>query len=330
MISNEERKAFLAKLKEEGIFYIIDADEKYRDDKIIMKGLVKVNGGLLAVASDRLKKDEEIIKEALSSKNDHLGTSNGKPYGFAIEHVDKEYLKNHPDLILEFLDKNMENASILGKELLFEVKEVYEYVLNNIHRNTFLWNFIPNEKDKYSKSVVMKVINDMPNMISDLPVALQCDVDIVKEAARDHHPDFNSVYAMYGCMNEEAQKNPDVCRILMDIDPRVFPILRYRDDYIIRKGLAYQGDYLGILKNEKSIKEYVLIAVSQNGLALDCADSKFRDDDDVVYAAISNNGWAINLASKRLSENPKMINKALDVSPELATYGWKRPTNNKR
>ena len=64
-----------------------------------------------------------------------------------------------------------------------------------------------------------------------------------------------------------------------------------------------------IVINKKSKKEYVLIAVRQNGLSLDCADHKFRDDEDVVYAAVSNCGWAINLTSPRLSKNPKIINK---------------------
>jgi len=331
MLSTQERDEFLERVKKEGIFIILEAEEKYRDDEIIMKGLVKLNGGLLACASDRLKKNEEVIKAALSSKHNHLSSLNGKPYDFAIQFVDEDYLISHPEYVLKFLETNMNNAHVLGEKIL-SIPQVHEYMLDNLDKAPLLWlDLDDNDKDKFRKDVVLKVIHEMPNMIAKLPYTLQIDADIVKEASRDHDPDFHAIEAMYSRMDSRARENPEVCRILVNADPRVFSHLEYRDREITLKGLANDGLNLCILTSEEQQdKEYVMTAVNQNGLALEYASDDLKDDLDVVYAAVRNCGWAIHHASPTKAEAPDVIALALNSSPELSGYGVGRKNNSKR
>ena len=82
--------------------------------------------------------------------------------------------------------------------------------------------------------------------------------------------------------------------------------------------------------DEQDDKEYVSIAVNQNGLALEHASERLKDDIDIIYAAVRNSGWAYHHVSPRRQENPDIIALALRTSPELSGYGVGRKNNNKR
>lgn len=251
MLTKEERHEFINLLKEKGIFYILEADVKYRDDEKLMKGLLKLNAALISCATDRLKNNEELLEIVLKKPSDRLGTTGEKRYGFAIEFVNKECLKKHPETVLLFLRENMEYASVLGMEILTENKKIYNYVLENIDREPMLWLYLPEDDRKYEKKVVMKVINAMPAKLGKMPLELQCDLEVVAEAARDHLPEYNSVVAMYSCMDPIAKENPEICKLLFKIDPRVFPYLKYQDETMIDAAEKYFG-YIPELDNKEN------------------------------------------------------------------------------
>lgn len=328
MLSEKERNEFLENLKENGIAAIYNMEDKHKDDDIIMKGLIKLNGACIALASDRIKNDEKMIELALASKSTYLGSFNGKPHTFTIEHINKDYLKNHLEHVYAFLNNHLEYARLLGEEIL-SIKEVHEYILNNLEKATILWSSL-SDTEKYSKAVIMKVINEMPNIIGELPLELQKDVDIVKEASRDRNPEFNGVIAMYNRMHKEARQDPEVCRVLMKADPRVFPYLEYKDENIIIQGLEFDGKNLVHVPEINDIYKYVKLAVNQDGLALEYASRRLKDNDDIVISAVKNNGWAINLASSRLQETQDIIDMAISKSPELRKYGWGKVKNNSK
>ena len=198
--------------------------------------------------------------------------------------------------------------------------------MENLDRSPILWFDLP-EKVKYKKEVVMKVIHTMPNMVGKLPVELQCDPDIIDKASKNQHPEFNAVTAMYDTLNIAAKRDPIVCEILVKNDPRVFPYLKQYNEKIVRQGVSYNGEYLQYAPKKYITREVVMMAVKQNGMALQYAGKEFCDDEEIVKAAVSNCGWAIHSASARLAQNQAMIDTALDTSPELSKYGFKRSTN---
>ena len=316
MLTKQERQEFIEKVKEEGPFIILDAEEKYRDDEVLMKGLIKLNSSLIACASDRLKQKESIQEVASLKPYANLGSFNGVPHDFAIQFISQEYLNAHPEVIISFLSERMKYAKVLPIKLLFKNKKVARYVLENIDRCPTLWFDLP-DKIKYQKPVVMKVIQDMPNMVGKLPVELQCDPDIIRKAARDHHPEFNAVVAMYDTLSIEAKRNLEVCKILTEIDPRVFPYLKQYNEEIAKIGVSHNGEYLEYVPKKYLTKEVAMIAVKQNGTALRFVGKEMADDEDIVRVAVSNCGWAIKSASARLEQKQEIIDMALDSSPEL-------------
>ena len=328
VLTKQERQSFIERVKKEGPFIILEAEEKYRDDEVLMKGLIKLKSSLITCASERLKKKESIIETACLNPSDHLSSWNGVPHGFAIEFIDIEYLDNHPEVVISFLSNRMEYASVLPISRLMKNKKIARCVLENLDRCPMLWFDLPDEV-KYKKSVVMKVINTMPNMVGKLPVELQCDVDIIRQAASNHHPEFNAVVAMYDTLSPVAKRNPEVCKELVKADPRVFPYLKYYDEDIAKIGVSYDGEYLQYVPKKYVSKELILlgIASSEKRTVLQFVDKELTDDEEIVRAAVTKCGWEIHNVSPRLSKNQEIIDIAINASPELKKYGFKKSNN---
>lgn len=322
MLTKEERQLFIEKVKKEGPFIIFDAEDKYKDDEILMKGLIKLNGAIISCASDRLKKNDSIIEAACLKPWSHLGSFNGVPYDFAIQFIDPQYLNNHPDVVILFLSEYMEFAQILSDELLFNNKKIARYVIENLDRCPLLWFDLP-ESIKYEKFVLMKVVRDMPNIVGELPLYLQGDVDILNKAASSQDLDFNTVVSLYRRLDPQVRKRPEVCETLMKCDVRIFKHLKYYNDKIVEMGVESYGKFLEFVPEQYKTREVVLKAVKKNGMALEFA-KEFNDDEEIVKTAVSNCGWAIRLASSRLSNDPSIIDLAINSNPELMSYGLKR------
>lgn len=329
MITNQQRRNFIEILKKEGPLYILDAEEEYRSDFIIIKGLIRFNGAIIGCASEKLRKTEALLDIVAKRPNDYLVKVNGKPSDFAIQFIDEKYLSKHPEVVLEFLKENMEYAGVLSDKVLFSKKKIYTYVLENLERNPMLWYRLKPE-DQMNKKVIMKVIHEMPNMIGKLLTELQSDIEVLERAAQNHHEGFNTVCAMYSVMDKAVQKDPAVCKTLVKADPRVFPYLKYCDEEIAKVALAYNGEFIQRLPKKMITRDLVETALQQNGMALQYLKEEVYDDKELVMIAVKNCGWAIKCASPRLQDDADIIDASLTSSPELSKYGVKRKGNNKR
>ena len=61
-----------------------------------------------------------------------------------------------------------------------------------------------------------------------------------------------------------------------------------------------QGGFIGVCQEVRADREVVIIAVAQDGKALQFASDIFKNDKVVVLAAVSQNGEALQFVSDRL------------------------------
>ena len=54
-------------------------------------------------------------------------------------------------------------------------------------------------------------------------------------------------------------------------------------------------------------KEDILTAVKQDGMALEDASARLRDDKDIVLSAVRQKGWALEYASERLKDDKEVV-----------------------
>ena len=207
MLTKQEREDFIERIKKEGPFIIFEAEDKYKDDEVLMKGLIKLNGAFIACASDRLKKKESIIETACLKPYSYLRTLNGVPYDFAIQFIDVEYLNSHPEVVISFLAEHMEHAQVLPKELLFKNKKIFKYVLENLDRSPILWFNLP-EKIKYKKEddeiyeMTNEGIEALNLTIDMIPGILKLEVDSKFKKNLDSVKDKFSVTSEYTPISE--------------------------------------------------------------------------------------------------------------------------------
>ena len=177
-----------------------------------------------------------------------------------------------------------------GQAIMARVMEEGFDVLNSIDR-------------EYAKEIIIKIIGKHPEKLIDLSYSWQVDLDVLNAAILGNEDNLSGVLWVYKRMNKRAQINPAVCRFIMEVIPGMFPHLNYMDDYIIRTGLSSDGMNLAYISEENDNREYVMLAVEENGLALAYAADHLKDDFEIVYAAVTNNGMAIDSASERLQRN---------------------------
>ena len=71
------------------------------------------------------------------------------------------------------------------------------------------------------------------------------------------------------------------------------------------------------IKTFSKNREYILVAVNNNGLALQYASQELKGDRGVVMAAVSQNSQALKYASKELKDDPELVRiaQALRFAP---------------
>lgn len=78
------------------------------------------------------------------------------------------------------------------------------------------------------------------------------------------------------------------------------------------------------IKENYNNRDYVLKAVSEQGILLDFADESFKDDKEIVLAAISNNPEALEFASDRLkSDRDVVFNSVSKVRLDILLH-WRK------
>lgn len=84
------------------------------------------------------------------------------------------------------------------------------------------------------------------------------------------------------------------------------------------KELSKNGLLLENYPELQNDKDFVLIAVRQNGLALQFASEELRSDKEVVLEAVNENGFALQFASEELKENKDVVLVAVNENGEVS------------
>ena len=108
--------------------------------------------------------------------------------------------------------------------------------------------------------------------------------------------------------------------------------IRYAQEALKKDSKFYNSNFKALIENPdnwaeriasarfNNIKEIVLDAVGQNGLALEFADPELKNDIDVVKTAVSENGLALEFASPRLKKARCIVFEAVSNNGDALNY----------
>jgi len=149
--------------------------------------------------------------------------------------------------------------------------------------------------DSQRRRTAISTVKDNGLALEDLPMTMRADKEIVLAAVRN-----NGSALEYAAKN--LRDNKEVVMAAIENNPQAIWLA---SESLQRDKSLYLSAILGdseILEWSLSSadKDVVMAVVQQNGLALQNADDKLRDDRAVVLLAVDNNGLALKYASSRL------------------------------
>jgi hypothetical protein len=244
--------------------------DELRNDRDVVLLAIQKQGVNFRHAHESLRKDRELISEAVRYYNNILSRLT---MDFPLKYVDKEILMDRNfafslveinGKVLEFLDSQFQN----DRAFVLTAVKTYGQALE-----------FANEQFKVDQEIIEEALKNNGMALKYLTLASKQDKDLVLIAIKSAIESFK--YASVRCKN--------------DID-------------ILAKAVQINADVLKyvdrpLYKN----KEIFLELVKVNGLSLKHADPSLKKDKEVVLDAVRNNALALQFADKSLQKDADIL-----------------------
>jgi hypothetical protein len=239
-------------------------DKISKDREIVLNTLqIKVNRGILAplqYAHESLQSEREIVLEAV------------KNCGFNFSGADSKFQCDR-----EIVLHAVRTGGYQLQKACFELRDDEEIVQAAISRSGENLKHA-SDRIKGIRAIALQAVSDYGRAFEVISQELTKDKEIalaaVKKVGRN---------VLYGNKGEIFLNDPDI--IAANIEFETKEKLRERNSLD-----------LATPKELKNNKEFVLNAVSKEGISLQYAALKLRKDKDIIRAAVSNNGYAYKYA----------------------------------
>lgn len=297
------------------------------DLQVILTGLTR-DGETLEYAPDTLKNDKEVLKLILKKCPRYL------------EHVSQE-LKNDPEVvqiavssnpwaIVHALGKYLADLNIMSIVVQKEPRLVHrasqelrnnkEFMMSVVRKKGHLLRCASDEL-KNDEDVVLAAIkaSDDGMVLSEASIEMKGNIHVVQQAILK-----NATAMQYA--STELRNNKELALLVVRQDPLCLLLLSdelqqdrqvilaaIEHDRAIEKAASYIPDYL------MNDREFVMLAVGRNGLALFHAN-KFEDDPEIVLSAIENTARALMFASENLKKDKAFLLKVVMKNKNAIDY----------
>lgn len=297
---------------------IISGLEKFKDDKDVILASAKVDPDLLQYASEEIKKDREIILEAIKTNLEK-----------AYKYIPKEC---HSDR--DFALSAIKSAAICitNHDLINSFNQFSKYLEDYNDDKEIVMEFVKTKGDK------LKYVSDR----------LKDDKDVVMAAVEQDG--FAIKYASEKLKNDKeiiliASKTFSVlqfvCEDLQNDRNFVLQVVRNGHNLGIKDKFKKDRDIvLAAVKNEgfnildaaeelRDDKEIMITAIlnaptDKTTFILSLASDRLKDDKDVVMTAVRREGSSLEFASERLRDNKELVSIAIKNGLEVLQYASDR------
>ena len=328
---------------------------QFNDDKELVLKAVSQDGLALEFASERLKNDVDVVRDAIELYPEALK--------FAGNEAVFTLVKEFPNLLKYaslgatrfVVERNgvwLQNASEESKsneatvnlavcqdglalEFADDILKINQTVVHHaVRQNGLALSFV--ELKKLKKEIVARCENYNPDGFLDGPdkIAEKAVYEIVSAAVFQNGSalEFASdtlrknktiVRAAVGrdglalkYADEKLKNNPTTVNIAIENNPEA---LQYAGKDAVLAVLKKNGLLLGFVSNEfKNDPDVVDVAVRQNGLALKHASKDLQDHANTVLIAVDQNGLALQSASPKRQNDEKVVFHA--ISKDINAY----------
>ena len=283
-----------------------NADPKLRDDRELVMQVVKVNGSELAFASQRLRKDRQVVQAA----------------GFrGLPHADLRWRDDKP-LVLSIMKRHGGWLGAASERL----KADREVVLTAA-RSSGAALYYASPKLRSDREIILAAVTNNGSYLYLAAESLRGDREIVLAAVQSCGDALGFAAPKLRkdkqiCLAAVRQKGGAIQRVDWEVpDYREIALAAVRQDGRVL-------DYLPL--KFKSDRRIAMVAVSQHGSVLSRAPLEVRGDPDIVLAAAENRVTALGCAASRLLGDPEFMLTAAKQSSGALHYAIGRASLDSR
>ena len=286
------------------------------------------DAGMFKFASNRLKKSQDFILKLVSQNSDIL------------EHADNE-LKKDPVFMMKVVKESgfaLQFASDIIRETHFDI------VLAAVQRNGHAVEYALG-KLKLNRDIALAAVSENSHGLKYIDETLKGDAEIVLTAmsgrgrgawilqfadkslfdnkefilAAIQHDGFALEYA-----NDKMKKDPRIVIAAMreTIHALQFAHYNIRTNRDFVKRVVHNIGWFDKLVDNKI--EYILEALTRNGLALQYALQEHKGDKNIVLCAMRQNVRALKYANISLTNNYEFMKNAVSLNPDALYYATTR------
>ncbi|EFC42296.1 predicted protein [Naegleria gruberi] len=280
-----------------------------------------LDGAPIALLSDRLRHNKEFIIELLRYCNIPLNEL-------------EEQFQYDVDVVLQSVSNDPNNYTFLSNSIKSE-RSVTIQMINNAYKIKDFTNSNKTFVRIFEKYIPMVFRNDRE--IMELSLRQDSSIMPLVSDALKNNKEFvvNALKISTTCfphISLELRSDPEVCLLALRnsnsktmIMTHMNCLLLYDEDFM-REIVSIDGMLLSYAPSAEIIqnRDVVLIAVKQNGFALQHADKSLRNDEEIVREAIMQDGETIMFASERLRDNFELMAVAVTKSKVALLYASER------
>ena len=307
----------------------------YTDDKEVMTKFLLSNKISLMHASERLKNDEQFIRNLIDKLyiEDYIYIPN------LIKENDEfiKFVLSTGNKYFRYLPFRIRDNLEIVKAAMIISGDYFKYVSDRLRGNfdVFMIAF-QHCKSTISNNIIMYATTEITDnrdyvlqiaqlnnkyIIKYLPEIYRSDRKIMAIAIRLFAE--NIKYCSFDILDDieyviELIKINSKCYIYLREMPFLMPFYLYTNPQIIKCALKQDGNLFSVIpENCKIDIDYVLIAVNQNGIALELVPDIFKRDLSVAIIAVKKCGAAYSYVDESLKSNKEILTNSIAHSTKI-------------
>ncbi|MGZ6298419.1 MAG: DUF4116 domain-containing protein, partial [Parachlamydiaceae bacterium] len=301
------------------------AIEEFKSDRKIVLAAVQKNRLALEYAAEEVKSDRDIVlaavqKNGLALESASKGLKSDKEFMLAAMQENRYALEYASEELKNDRDFMLGACLLKGEALQFASKELKsdkEFMLAAVKKNGLNLQYASAEF-KSDREVVLAAMRQNGEALEYTSAEFKSDREIVLAAVMQNPQVFS-----YASKNLKSDQKFVLDATLesktLKFNKKFMVVAVQENGY----ALEYASETL------KSNKQLVLTAVQQNGLALQYAAEELKSDREIVLAAVQQNGLALQYAAEELKSDREIALAAVqknrlaieDVSKALKSDG---------
>ena len=251
-------------------------------------------------------------------------------FGFPFIWLNANYQTN-PLVILDIINKNPVKGIAhvnywLSSEVFSEFTIHGNLILNHhlLIATAVYAQISPDEYETYSEFIRFPK-EEMKNVLLHLKTCINIDIEysvknikLVKElVAKDGCLLFmwDNCYKRY-----RSKEQQEIIKMALGSNPYSIFMMKKISLEQLKYALSVNGDILFGFPELQDIKEFVMIAVKSNGLAIRHASRRMKTYPSVAFVAVSNNGLALEYFSTDIKEDQAIIFTAIKQNPHAFEF----------